>query len=265
MEFPHAAMNNTDQLEIQRKRHFFTFVALIVIVTFIILVGIDYMEGELLENGINLAVILALAAGLAAIRRPGADVVVYRAIHFIICLLLLYSVAIGTGKGTVLYWVYMLPLLLFYFFGKWEGAVWAVGLIVGLGAIMIFPSIFGAYNYGNVVVSRFFITLPLVMVMGFGLESSRHTFSRLLAEKNVALRREKEQVELALAEIKTLSGLIPICSNCKKVRNDSGYWEQVETYIQDHSQALFSHSVCPECCKKLYPDYTHLLEKKGPG
>lgn len=67
--------------------------------------------------------------------------------------------------------------------------------------------------------------------------------------------REKLIVELksALADVKTLSGLLPICASCKKIRNDSGYWEQIEEYISDHSGAEFSHSLCPDCVKKLYP------------
>ncbi len=62
------------------------------------------------------------------------------------------------------------------------------------------------------------------------------------------------RLEVALAEIKTLGGLLPICSNCKKIRDDKGYWNQIEVYIRDHSGAKFSHGICPECAKKLYPD-----------
>jgi hypothetical protein len=54
--------------------------------------------------------------------------------------------------------------------------------------------------------------------------------------------------------IKTLSGLLPICASCKKIRNDEGYWEQIEGYIGDHSDAEFSHGLCPECAQKLYPE-----------
>lgn len=69
--------------------------------------------------------------------------------------------------------------------------------------------------------------------------------------------RERLIAELqeALAKIKTLRGLIPMCANCKKIRDDKGYWEAVETYIEERSQAEFSHGICPECLKKLYPEY----------
>lgn len=70
--------------------------------------------------------------------------------------------------------------------------------------------------------------------------------------------KEKErlisELRKALDEVKTLSGLIPICSHCKKVRDDTGYWNQIESYIHKHSDADFSHSICPDCAKNLYPD-----------
>jgi hypothetical protein len=57
----------------------------------------------------------------------------------------------------------------------------------------------------------------------------------------------------ALANVKSLSGLLPICASCKKIRDDKGYWSQVESYIQKHSDATFTHGICPDCIKKLYP------------
>jgi PAS domain S-box-containing protein len=72
------------------------------------------------------------------------------------------------------------------------------------------------------------------------------------AEQALALERDKLQE--ALAKIKKLNGILPICSSCKKIRDDKGYWKQIESYIRDHSEAEFSHGICPECMKKLYPD-----------
>ncbi len=74
-----------------------------------------------------------------------------------------------------------------------------------------------------------------------------------LAEANEQLTREIEERRKAEKEVKKLSGLLPICSSCKKIRDDKGYWNQLEDYIQKHSEAEFSHSVCPDCAKKLYP------------
>lgn len=63
------------------------------------------------------------------------------------------------------------------------------------------------------------------------------------------------ELQDALSKIKTLGGMLPICSSCKKIRDDKGYWNQIEAYISEHSEAEFSHGVCPDCAKKLYPQY----------
>ena len=63
-----------------------------------------------------------------------------------------------------------------------------------------------------------------------------------------------EELQEALATVKTLRGLLPVCSFCKKIRDDKGYWQQLEAYIQDHSEAVFSHSICEECARSQYPE-----------
>ena len=75
--------------------------------------------------------------------------------------------------------------------------------------------------------------------------------------KNVEDQREKLIFDLqeALGRVKQLSGLLPICANCKKIRDDRGYWQQVEVYVRDHSEADFSHGICPGCAKELYPEF----------
>jgi len=68
------------------------------------------------------------------------------------------------------------------------------------------------------------------------------------------LNKTVTELEDALASVNQLSGLLPICASCKKIRDDKGYWTQIEGYIHDHSEAKFSHSICPDCAKKLYGD-----------
>lgn len=68
------------------------------------------------------------------------------------------------------------------------------------------------------------------------------------------LEAKNDQLRKALDEIKTLRGIIPICSNCKNIRDDKGAWHQIEAYIRDHSDAEFTHGLCQECVKELYPD-----------
>ncbi len=68
------------------------------------------------------------------------------------------------------------------------------------------------------------------------------------------LEKKNRQLEQALAQVTRLSGLLPICANCKKIRNDKGYWEDVTVYVRQHSEADFSHGICPDCAHELYPE-----------
>lgn len=79
--------------------------------------------------------------------------------------------------------------------------------------------------------------------------------------------KERSIAELrdALAQVKTLRGLLPICSSCKKIRDDQGYWQQIEGYISRHSDALFTHGICPDCAKKLYPQYFDSDDDEAEG
>ena len=89
-------------------------------------------------------------------------------------------------------------------------------------------------------------------------------FQDITQRKQTEEERERLVAELreALDKIKTLRGLIPICASCKKIRDDKGYWNQVESYVSEHSLAEFSHGICPDCAKKLYPEYYTDDDKK---
>lgn len=76
------------------------------------------------------------------------------------------------------------------------------------------------------------------------------------------LQQTNRDLGKALSEIKTLKGIIPICANCKKIRDDQGYWNQLEQYMAAHFDAEFSHGLCPKCAEELYPEITERLKKK---
>jgi len=83
--------------------------------------------------------------------------------------------------------------------------------------------------------------------------------------KEIEKQREKliSQLQESLGKIKTLSGLIPICASCKKIRNDQGYYEQVEKYIETHTDAQFSHGLCSDCSDELYGDQDWYKKNKN--
>ena len=88
-----------------------------------------------------------------------------------------------------------------------------------------------------------------------GASTVARDITRRKAEEQERLRLIQELTD-ALTQVKTLSGLLPICASCKKIRNDNGYWEAVETYVSEHSDADFTHGICPECVQRLYPEYS---------
>ena len=125
----------------------------------------------------------------------------------------------------------------------------------------------------SILTGCFFLLLTIPFIVAFTLYNRqlqhankelalhRSQLEKAVQARTADLQTEKERaenlvrnLERALADIKTLSGLLPICSNCKKVRDDQGYWKQIEGYIQEHTEAEFSHGICPECSKKLYPE-----------
>lgn len=105
---------------------------------------------------------------------------------------------------------------------------------------------------------RYYITTVKPVFGEKGEVASVICISKEITErKRIEEEREKIIAELqkALSEIKQLSGLLPICASCKKIRNDTGYWEQVETYIASHTGVEFSHGICPTCAEVLYSEF----------
>ena len=159
--------------------------------------------------------------------------------------ILTYEVAVGNGEGAAFLWFYFYPLATFFMFGKRVGLIWVAASWAVAVALLVFN--WGPYPYAAAIGIRFVVTYTLVCILGYGLESSRsYYYNQLLTEK-LAL-------EAALQQVKTLQGMLPICASCKKIRDDTGYWHQVETYISHHTTVEFSHSICPECRTRLYPE-----------
>ncbi len=109
---------------------------------------------------------------------------------------------------------------------------------VAIAPITVNDKIIGSFNQGDSSGTRFSPNMDVTFLEQLAVKVSI-CFSNVMAH----------------AKVKTLSGMLPICSNCKDIRDDKGYWSQIEAYIRDHSEAEFSHSVCPDCAKQLYPEF----------
>lgn len=134
---------------------------------------------------------------------------------------------------------------------------------------------------------RDYLWIYLAFVAGAAVLAGVAAGARLRAVRQAALRREHDatvrtvealeaaeaerealitRLQKALEDVKTLRGIVPICASCKRVRDDEGYWKQVESYVTEHTEAQFSHGVCPECARRLYPEYALTpVPPKGPA
>lgn len=117
---------------------------------------------------------------------------------------------------------------------------------------------------GKITRLRFFLFALIALASGFTVylgiiltrmikSLNKEIANRIQSEE--LLQLEKSKLEDALSRVEILSGLLPICASCKKIRDDKGNWNQIESYIRDHSEVEFSHGICPDCEKNLYPEY----------
>lgn len=214
----------------------------------------NYFRGETHDFVIDLVLCLVLVSSVYVIYQYNIDLIIYRISLFIWFAAGLYAAAVGSGHGSALYWILVAPVMLFFFFEKKEGQIWVGSLLVITGIFVLFPSLLGSHAYDVYHRIGFTASLLLITGIGYGVETNRSRYCQLLAGERDQLALEKLQLQKAMAEIKTLNGMLPICAHCKKIRDDKGYWQQVEAYIHDHSGAEFSHGICPDCSKKYYED-----------
>jgi hypothetical protein len=147
-------------------------------------------------------------------------------------------------------WAFAYPLFFMFILGRREGAFWT-GLFLAACVLVLAA---GMADVPAAFRVRFLAIFLVCSMFAYIIEGLRERFegeSRVLIEK----------LEKALSEVKTLEGLLPICASCKKVRDDTGYWNQIESYLHDHADASFTHSVCPDCLQELYPEFVEQYMK----
>jgi hypothetical protein len=149
----------------------------------------------------------------------------------------------ATGYEFGFFVFYFLPIAI----AAWKLGFTSSCLISILSSIVWFlADIHSSHLYSSIALGFWNTIIRLFSFLIIAYSTSK---IRLLVAKE---RETAQALRDALSQVKTLSGLIPICASCKKIRDDKGYWNQVETFIQEHSEAEFSHGICPDCMKKLY-------------
>lgn len=163
------------------------------------------------------------------------------ALLMVTILILDLSIPLGVAMGVA--YISAVLLSLWFPYNKVTVLVAVVCSIFVIAAFVYKPEITEMWK---VIFNRVISLLAIWVTALLGLQ-------RKVAEQ----KREKSvrEREMALEEVRILRGFLPICASCKKIRNDQGSWVQIEEYIRDHSEAEFSHGICQECAKKLYPEF----------
>ncbi len=140
--------------------------------------------------------------------------------------------------------LYYIPLI---FFSWYSNKIGAVLISIFTINVLYIANYHTSYQYTLTFGNIWNMTLLLASFMLVSV-GAQHVAHLLKAEKELS-----GKLKIAINEIKLLSGLLPICAICKKIRNDKGYWEQIEAYIGKHSEAEFTHAICPDCMKEKFP------------
>ncbi len=118
--------------------------------------------------------------------------------------------------------------------------------------------------YIDIVVSALLVAAGILLDINLQKLAKEKKIEKKLRAINEELDRANRELRESLAKVKVLSGLLPICASCNKVRDDKGYWQQVEVYLREHSEARLTHWICPECVELLWRK-SHRREREGRG
>lgn len=217
---------------------------------------VSLLRGETVLGGAVATCVAGMIVSWIRIRRGLHPVAVYRLNTGLFALLLIYLAALGGDDGSKLLWTYTFPLIAFFLFGRREGGAWVVGIFVILVTVVTgrIPSDL-LHGYSSEFQVRYICSYALVAVFAYWFEYFRDQYKQQMEAKQASL-------EEALAQVRALSGLLPICASCKMIRDDQGYWSQIEAYIHSHSEARFTHGICPDCMNELYPDEAREIEEE---
>lgn len=211
--------------------------------------GIENSMADLLTAGLFIATLLFL-------RKDVDGRVAYRTAMAGFSFLLFFNVAVGLYQGSDILWLYIYPLVAFFMFGLREGLLWN-GLLLGpVFLVVLFPAPLKSYVFSAEYQVRLILSLTMITAVAWLLESLRvYFYDRVQAQK--------AELEKAADDIRFLKGLIPICSVCRKIRDDEGYWQALDEYIAAHTGARMSHGICESCLKKTNPEIYQSLVAKG--
>lgn len=183
----------------------------------------------------------------------------------------LFLIAFGGVDNTAYVWLFTYPLISLFLLGAKAGTVTSMAFL-GMTVVVFFAGhhVTWCASYSTNLILRIVPTYIIIYLFALIMEKTREIVQARLEASKAELEnsmgklektyKEKEKLltdlQASNREIRLLQGILPICANCKKIRDDDGSWQQFEAYVRDHSDADFSHGLCPECRARLYPEFS---------
>lgn len=163
----------------------------------------------------------------------------------------------GGADNTAILWTLVFPLLSVSLLGTKQGTVLSLLLLTGiLFVFALEDTSIVTSHYSTAFQIRITAVYIISVILATLFEELRRRIHDNLRQSNQEKELAIEKLNKSIEEINTLQGIIPICLNCKRIRDDDGYWQAVEEYFVHKTEAQFSHALCPDCATKLYPEYT---------
>ena len=241
-------------------------------IIFLILLGIlAFVQHSYILGSVDFIFASLLVGSLLFLRIKKKQDAVSAITTVISGLFFLFLIASGGVDNTAYVWLFTYPLVSLFLLGARVGTLTSMTFLAM--AVVVFVTghhvaFFASYSTNLILrIVPTYMTIylfALVMektreIVQSRLETSRSELERSLGELEKSYQ-EKEKLladlQASNREIRILQGILPICSHCKKIRDDDGHWQQFETYVRDHSDADFSHGLCPECRAQLYPEFS---------
>jgi len=242
-----------DSEEKTRLRHFQAFL-LLGLPTMLVFGTYNCLKANWILGAVIFVVALNGVFTWTFLRQIQGGIWLYRINALLFGGMLLFMAILGGDADSKALWLFTFPLLAFFLLSTKEGVAWTLALFIGAAVVFWLPQLgLRTHRYHGQFIARFMTVYILISVLAFWFEHLRQHYRMGMELEQQRLRAESAALQEALSKVRQLSGMLPICASCKKVRDDRGYWTQIEAYISRHSEAEFSHGLCPDCSDTLYP------------
>ena len=248
--------NDGEELDRERRRWMLRLLSALGIVTLILLgfLALFRTDWPLVFFDCILFIVLIVLFGLS-FRDRGIQVLINGAVVFygiFMVILLAYG---GQSHATHM-WPIFFPVISLSMLGARKGSIFALAILFLQGMVFALGRSFDFITEYSLSFMLSYVSVYLaIFLLSSILENLREKVQFRLREAHEKQKRLVSELQEKISEVQTLQGILPICAKCKKVRNDQGYWLQVEKYIQAYSDARLSHGLCPDCARELYPEF----------